>query len=141
MILGIGTDITSVERFINDRERMNRLAEKILTDYELLEYSKLQDTKSNFLAKRWAAKESISKAFNTGISGKTKWKSIEIRHKDTGSPYVCFYDELKRSAEVLGIRCHLSISDEGNIVVAYSVLEYDPNTKVLYSNYSFDNHA
>jgi len=124
MILGIGTDITSVERFINDRERMNRLANKILTDYELQEYQQLGDLQANFLAKRWAAKEAISKAFNTGIAGNTKWKSIEIRRNKQGAPGVCFYDALKNSAEVLGIKCHISISDEGDMVAAFAVLEY-----------------
>jgi holo-[acyl-carrier protein] synthase len=124
MILGIGTDVTSIERIRNSKNELDRLADKILTDYELVEYQKQDIYPEKFLAKRWAAKEAISKAFGTGISGDTKFKSIEIRHDYNGRPNVVFWNKLKDSAEVLGVRCHLSISDEGDTVVAYSVIEY-----------------
>lgn len=125
MILGIGTDITSVERFNNSRQHMDRLADKILTDSEQEEYQKLNDNHGNFLAKRWAVKEAVSKAFGTGISGETRWKSIEIRHnKHTGAPFICFYNTLKDSVETLGARCHITLSDEGTMVAAFAVIEY-----------------
>ena len=124
MILGIGTDITSVERIRNSKVELDRLANKILTDYELKEYNDIKEDHSRFLAKRWASKEAIAKAWGTGIAGDTKFKSIEIRHNQTGRPIVIFWDRLKDSAEVLGVKCHLSISDEGDTVVAYSVIEY-----------------
>lgn len=124
MILGIGTDITSIERVRNSRVELDKLANKILTDYELVEYQKQDKYPERFLAKRWAAKEAVSKAWGTGISGDTKFKSIEIRHDQTGRPVVIFWDKLQASAEVLGVKCHLSISDEGDTVVAYSVIEY-----------------
>lgn len=123
MILGIGTDITSIERIRNSKVELDKLASKILTDYELSEYEQSKYPEV-FLAKRWASKEAISKAWGTGISGDTKFKSMEIRHDQSGRPTVIFWDKLKASAEVLGIKCHLSISDEGDTVVAYSVIEY-----------------
>lgn len=124
MILGIGTDIAKIDRFISDKTRMDRLANKILTDYELDEYNNLTDRQAIYLAKKWSAKESISKAFGTGISGDTKWKSIEIRHDQAGRPIVCFYNNLKNTVETLQAKCHLSISDEHDTVVAYSIIEY-----------------
>jgi holo-[acyl-carrier protein] synthase len=124
MILGIGTDIVSIERFTSDKSHMARLANKILTDYELEEYNELKEFHANYLAKKWAAKEAISKAFGTGISGKVQWKSIEVRHTQTGQPKVCFYESLKESVEVLKAKCHLSISDELHTVIAYSIVEY-----------------
>ena len=124
MILGIGTDIVSIERFSSDRAHMDRLANKILTDYELEEYKELKDFHASYLAKKWASKEAVAKAFGTGISGDTKWKSIEIRHNQAGRPLVCFYNNLKDSVETLNARCHLSISDTNDTVVAYSIVEY-----------------
>ena len=124
MILGIGTDIVSVERFRNSKVNMDQFAEKILTDYELTEYKKLSYDHERHLAKRWAVKEAISKAFGTGISGNTKFKSIELRHNANGQPIICFLDKLKDSVEVLSAKCHISISDEGDTVIAYSVIEY-----------------
>lgn len=124
MILGIGTDIVSVERFYNSKTSMNTFAEKILTEFELEEYNKLSDDAARYLAKKWAAKEAIAKAWGTGIAGETKFKSIEIRHSTNGKPSVCFLNKLRDSADVLGAKCHISISDEGDTVVAYSLIEY-----------------
>jgi holo-[acyl-carrier protein] synthase len=126
MILGIGTDIVSVDRFRNSKTNMNHFAEKILTDYELVEYNKSDDP-ARYIAKKWATKEAIAKAWGTGIAGETKFKSIEVRHNQSGQPVVCFLNKLKDSAETLSARCHLSISDEGDTVVAYSIVEYKIN--------------
>jgi holo-[acyl-carrier protein] synthase len=123
MILGIGTDIASIERFRNSRVELDKFASKILTDYEQQEYNK-SEFKENFLAKRWAAKEAISKAWGTGISSTTKWKSIEVRHNQLGAPFICFYNELNDAITTLDAKCHLSISDEGDTVIAYSIIEY-----------------
>jgi holo-[acyl-carrier protein] synthase len=124
MILGIGTDVTSIERIRNSRVELDKLALRILTDYEFKEYQKQNNFPEKFLAKRWAAKEAISKAWGTGIAGDTKFKSIEVRHDQQGAPYICFYDKLKETQDTLNAKCHLSISDEGDTVVAYSIIEY-----------------
>ncbi len=124
MILGIGTDITSVDRFINSQQHMERMANRILTEYELKEFNGLKENHGRYLAKKWAAKEAVSKAFGTGITGDTKFKSIEIRHDSNGKPIVIFWNKLKDNAETLKLRCHLSISDELDTVVAYTVIEY-----------------
>lgn len=124
MILGIGTDIVSIERFTSDRTHMDRLANKILTDYELEEYKELKDFHASYLAKKWASKEAVAKAFGTGISMSVQWKNIEVRHTRNGQPQVCFYNNLRASVDVLNARCHLSISDTNDTVVAYSIVEY-----------------
>ena len=124
MILGIGTDVASIERIRNSRVELDKLAVRILTDYEFKEYQKQNSFPEKFLAKRSAAKEAISKAWGTGISGDTRWKSIEVRHDQMGAPYICFYNKLKENEEVLNAKCHLSISDEGDTVIAYSIIEY-----------------
>ena len=41
-----------------------------------------------------------------------------------GAPYICFYNKLKETQETLNAKCHLSISDEGDTVIAYSIIEY-----------------
>lgn len=121
MILGVGTDIVKIERFTNSRDQMDRLANKILTDRELGEYSLLTCNHDNFLAKRWAAKEAISKSFGTGIKGSTTWKNIEIRHSDSGRPLVYFHETLTKHQ----LNCHLSLSDDDETVIAYCVLEFN----------------
>lgn len=124
MILGIGTDIVSIERFENEKSRMDKMAKKILTDFELEEYNELKDFHANYLAKKWASKEAIAKSFGTGLLGATHWKNIEVRHDSNGKPAVNFYNQLKADADTLNAKCHLSISDEADTVVAYSIIEY-----------------
>ncbi len=124
MILGIGTDIAHIERFLNSKNHMDIFANKILTDFELTEYNALDNNQERYLAKKWSAKEAIAKAIGTGISGNTTWKNIEIRHNTIGKPIVCFLNALNERMEFLEAKCHLSISDEKDIVVSYALIEY-----------------
>lgn len=119
MIQGIGTDIADIRRFTPAK---SKLAERICTEFELSEYHKSAH-KHIYLAKKWASKEAISKALGTGISGITAWKNMEIQHDILGKPVVIFYNELKTLISEQNIRCHISISDTGDYVVAYTVLD------------------
>ena len=124
MIYGIGTDIVEVKRI---REAMNKygiaLANKILTSQELLTYKKIEG-KENFLAKRFAAKEAFAKALGTGMRAPVNFKSIEVIHDSLGKPKIKTIRKLSLLVESYNIKqCHLSISDEKNIAVAYVILE------------------
>jgi holo-[acyl-carrier protein] synthase len=124
MIYGIGTDIVEVKRI---REVLNKygiaLAKKILTSQELLTYKKTEG-KENFLAKRFAAKEAFAKALGTGMRSPVNFKSIEIIHDLLGKPKIKTVPELTILMKSHNIKhCHLSISDEKNIAVAFVILE------------------
>tara|TARA_B110000196_G_scaffold86688_1_gene75169 strand:- start:30 stop:407 length:378 start_codon:yes stop_codon:yes gene_type:complete len=124
MIYGIGTDIVEVKRI---REVLNKygiaLAKKILTSQELLTYKKTE-AKENFLAKRFAAKEAFAKALGTGMRSPVNFKSIEIIHDLLGKPKIKTVPELTILMKSHNIKhCHLSISDEKNIAVAFVILE------------------
>ena len=124
MIYGIGTDIVEVKRV---REVLNKygiaLAKKILTSQELLTYKKTEG-KANFLAKRFAAKEAFAKALGTGMRSPVNFKSIEIIHDLLGKPKIKTVPELTILMKSHNIKhCHLSISDEKNIAVAFVILE------------------
>ena len=119
MIQGIGTDIADIRRFTPAKLQ---LAERICTESELSEYQQ-SEHKHNYLAKKWASKEAISKALGTGITGITTWKNMEIQHDNLGKPVVVFYNELKTLTDNQKLRCHISISDNGDYVVAYTVLD------------------
>ena len=67
MIFGIGTDIVKISR-IEDMKSLSTFAEKILSTEEHKLASSFKDKKLvRYLAKQFAAKEAISKAFGTGI--------------------------------------------------------------------------
>ena len=124
MIYGIGTDVVEVSRIKLALKKYGlKLAKKILTYDELLAYDKVK-SKENFLAKRFAAKEAFAKAFGTGLRGIVNFKSIEVTHDHLGKPLLKYYNKLNILVEEKKINhCHLSISDEKNIAVAFVILE------------------
>ena len=124
MIYGIGTDVVEVKRI---REVLNKygiaLAKKILTSQELLTYKRIEG-KENFLAKRFAAKEAFAKALGTGMRFPVNFKSIEVFHDSLGKPKIKTIPKLTSLVKSHNIKhCHLSISDEKNIAVAFVILE------------------
>ena len=124
MIYGIGTDVVEVKRI---KEALHKhgiaLAKKILTSQELVTFKQTK-SKENFLAKRFAAKEAFAKALGTGMRTPVSFKSIEVIHDSLGKPKIKTVPQLTLLVKSHNIKhCHLSISDEKNIAVAFVVLE------------------
>lgn len=72
----IGIDITAIRRFKKSTES---LATKILSQDELVEYHTVKN-KANYLAGRWACKESVFKA--TGLP------NVTVLSDPNGKPYI-----------------------------------------------------
>lgn len=124
MIFGIGTDIVEVARIESSLTQFgDAFAKRILTADEFASFEASQ-TKSRFLAKRFAAKEAFSKAFGTGIRGEVTFQSIGVTHDALGKPLLVFSDELQSLLRAKNITYqHISISDEKNLAAAFVVLE------------------
>lgn len=86
----IGCDITKISRFEGKSEFF---VNKILSSDERIEYD-VRTNKTEYLASRWSAKESVFKA--TGIKN-----AIILTNKD-GSPFVLNYPDI-----------HVTISHDG----------------------------
>ncbi len=94
-ILGIGTDLCSIIRIHSVYQKHgNRFVNRILNPLEQEQhnrrYGQLHTKTSDigcFLAKRFAAKEAISKAMGTGI-GALNWHDISILSDHAGAPRV-----------------------------------------------------
>lgn len=124
MILGIGTDIVTVERMAENLERLGeRFARRLLTESELAEF----ETKHNgasYLAKRFAAKEAAVKALGTGFAEGITWKHVCVRNDDKGAPFIELTGPAQERALAMGVqRVHLSLSDEKDHAVAFVILE------------------
>ena len=117
MIIGIGTDICDITRI----QPGNGFANKILSDVELALLQK-KSNKQAYLAKRFAAKEAIAKAFGTGIGKSISFKEITILNNDAGAPYVEIAQSAKEKLPAFS-KIHISISDEKNYAIAYTVVE------------------
>lgn len=123
MLYGIGTDIVAVARI---QELYTRHGERFVA--RLLHPAERPDLEAcrdpvRFLAKRFAAKEAFSKALGTGLRSPATLDAIGVTHDALGKPVYCCSDELAERLRELGVRAHLSISDEKEFVVAFAVLE------------------
>lgn len=118
MIFGIGNDIVEIERFENLLEREHVLC-KMFSEREI----ELSGKRPSFFAGNFAVKESVSKAFGTGIRG-FRLNEIEVLRDELGKPYVELNGNAKKIAQNLGIYCiHVSISDTKQLVMAMAVAE------------------
>lgn len=124
MIFGIGTDVVEVMRIKESLSKFgDQLAKKILTAAEMQTYQSVT-IKENFLAKRFAAKEAFAKAIGQGLRGDINLQSIEVVHDILGKPSFKLHSKIEMILKQSKIsRCHLSISDEKNIAVAFVILE------------------
>jgi holo-[acyl-carrier protein] synthase len=124
VILGIGTDLCDVGRIHRAIERHGeRLAQRILVDRELSRY-RTHVRPAHFLAKRFAAKEALSKALGTGIRAPVNWHNIEVRNAPSGRPFIEPSARLAALLEERGISSiHVSITDEHSMACAFVILE------------------
>lgn len=122
-IAGIGTDIVSKQRISDVLEaNQQRFMRRLLTKKELQLAPKEQQQLINFISKRWAAKEAISKSFGTGIGKQLSFQDIEISHLESGAPIVVLSDSAQQLASSKSFNSiMLSLSDEDAYAVAFAI--------------------
>ena len=124
MIYGIGIDLCSIRRVQNIKD-LNKFANKILTSDEI-EYLDTLDQKNsvNYLAKQFAAKEALSKAIGTGLTGDVKLNLIEIDRDQSGKPYIKMNDHMKTLLSKIGVNStFVSLADDSDYAIATVILE------------------
>jgi len=124
MIYGVGTDIVTLSR-LEKMDNLETFAVKILSEKELAIFTNLVEPKKiTYLAKQFAGKEAISKAFGTGMSSPVMFENIEILRDGNGKPVFNALDGLKKLLADLGItKSHVSLADEKNYAIAFAILE------------------
>jgi len=124
MSYGIGVDII-------DNERVERLVQlfperfprRILTPSEWSLYRQAP-TPSQFLAKRFAAKEAFVKALGIGMRQGLSFQDITIHRSPLGKPTMECHGVAKQLIVQNKITTiHLSLSDEKQFSIAFVVLE------------------
>ena len=121
MIIGIGTDITEVERIKKNMEN-NRFLQKIYSEREL-EYLKIRKFNPQTATGMFAAKEAVAKCLGTGFSNFGPC-DIEILKDEIGKPIVFLSKNALKKAEELNIKTiHISISHTNDFAVAQCVAE------------------
>ena len=124
MIYGIGTDIVNISR-IKKMKSLKAFSEKILSVNELKISSSYDANKFiAYLAKQFACKEALSKAFGTGIRKPILFKELEILRDEKGKPYFNPLGDVKKAIINLGItKTHVSLADESEHAIAFAILE------------------
>jgi len=124
MIYGIGTDIVNISRF-KKMKSLKSFSEKVLSDNELkisLIYN--EEKLIKYLAKQFACKEALSKAFGTGIRKPILFKELEVLRDEKGKPYFNPLGDVKKIIVNLGItKTHVSLADESEYAIAFAILE------------------
>lgn len=122
-IIGIGTDIVQIERIKTSvNKHGKRFAERILHINELAIYE-THSQPISYLAKRFAAKEAVSKALGTGIGKHVRLTEIETANDDQGKPILKYYGITQGFVEKKGIQeSYISLSDERDYALAYVIL-------------------
>ncbi|MDP2883977.1 MAG: holo-ACP synthase [Ignavibacteria bacterium] len=121
VIQGIGVDVVDVKRMkIVLDARGTPLIKKLFTDPEIAYCTSKKKPHEHFAA-RFAAKEAVSKAMQTGWSGKFRWRDVEVINNPSGAPRVVFHDLV--AEQLAHCRVHISLSHTENTVVAFAIIE------------------
>ena len=124
-ILGIGVDVIQNKRIkslINNKTFVNRM----FGNNELKSSKKILN-KTNYFAKRFAAKEALAKSLGTGFRNNLNFKDIEVLNNKLGKPYFSKSKKIdniiKRKFKTRSYNLFLSITDEKEYSVAFTILQ------------------
>jgi holo-[acyl-carrier protein] synthase len=123
MIFGIGTDIVRISRIQSGLDRYGeRFARRILAGQELDDFQRTLHP-ARFLARRFAAKEAVVKAYGTGFTQGMTFQDIVISHDAAGKPLLLLSGRALELQHEMGIgEKFISISDEQEYAVAFVTL-------------------
>ena len=124
-ILGIGVDVVQ-----NKRIKLlikNKIFIKRTFGLNEIKNSKKISNKTNYFAKRFAAKEALAKSVGTGFRNNLNLKDIEILNDALGKPYFLMNNKIKtiinRRFKIKNFEIFLSISDEKDYSIAFSIIQ------------------
>ena len=124
-ILGIGVDIIENRR-IGKLIKKRIFIKRTFSENEI-SFSKKTTNKTNFFSKRFAAKESFVKSLGIGFRNSLKFVDIEIFNDINGKPYFKINKKvdsiIKRIFKIKNYNLFLSISDENDYSIAFTILQ------------------
>ena len=122
--IGIGVDIVENKR-IQELIKNKKFISRIFSNGEIKKSKKIKN-KINYFAKRFAAKESLSKAIGTGFRKGLNFKDISVSNDKYGKPLYKLNKNVKKliysKFKVKKIKISLSLADEKKYSIAFSVI-------------------
>ena len=128
-IYGIGTDIVNIKRVEKSlKKNGDNFKKRIFSKKEII-YCERKKNPISFYAKRYAAKEALSKALGTGIRKGINFKDIEILNDNLGKPSISLKGNtanfLKKKIKSKKYSIHLSLTDDLPWAQATVIISYN----------------
>ena len=128
-IFGLGTDIVNIKRLEKIiKKNKNTFKSRVFSKNEIL-YCEKKNNPTPFYAKRYAAKEALSKALGTGIRKGINFKNIEISNDNLGKPSIKLRGStaifLKKKIKTKKYSIYLSLSDDEPWAQATVIISYN----------------
>ena len=124
-ILGIGVDIiqnSRIKKAIKNKSFVSRIFSK-----SEITNSKKKNNKTNYFAKRFAAKEAFVKSIGIGIRKGINFKDIYVINDKSGKPNIRFSNKVNnliiKKFKTRNFDIFLSLSDEKNYSIAFVVIQ------------------
>mgnify|MGYP000004222274 CR=1 FL=1 len=137
MIVGIGTDLCDIRRIEQVRSRFPLNFDKKILTYREREELSARSQKNAYVAKRFAAKEALYKAFHFSDQNSLGWQQAEILNqgKKRGSCCSSVRKLSKQIQPAVGSRANRCYSSFFNrrISVCYGLCDIGKNIKNLNS--------
>jgi holo-[acyl-carrier protein] synthase len=132
VIIGIGSDLCSIERIQSSLDRFGeRFEKRVFTEVEQAKAARRPLTRAGTYAKRFAAKEAFSKAVGTGFKRGVFMKDIGVVNKASGEPTLMLsggarqrLDDLTPEGHAAVI--HLTMTDDHPFAQAFVIIEAVP---------------
>lgn len=131
MIIGIGSDLTNIERIGATLEKYGeRFVKRVFSAAEQ-EKAARRANKAATYAKRFAAKEACAKALGTGIHKGVFFRDMSVVNLPSGQPTLSLSGgALQRLRELTPagatVKIHLSLTDDAPWAQAFVVIEALP---------------
>jgi holo-[acyl-carrier protein] synthase len=132
VIIAIGSDLCNIERIQHSLDRFGeRFERRVFTSLEQAKANRRPFTKAGTLAKRFAAKEAMSKALGTGFRRGVFMKDIGVVNAPSGAPTLALtggaaarLTELTPAGHRIAV--HLTLTDDHPWAQAFVILEALP---------------
>jgi holo-[acyl-carrier protein] synthase len=129
MIIGLGSDLCSIERIQASLDRFGeRFERRVFTNIERAKAARRPFTRAGTYAKRFAAKEAFSKAVGTGFKRGVFMKDIGVVNAASGAPTLALTGgAAARLAEMVppghDVHIHLTLTDDHPWAQAFVIIE------------------
>ena len=128
-IFGIGTDIINVKRMKKSLQNNGDVFKKKVFSKNEIIYCEKRKNPFPYYAKRFAAKEALSKALGTGIRKGVNFKNIEVFNDNYGKPSIKLSGTtanfLKKKIKAKKYFIYLSLSDDDPWAQATVIISYN----------------